>query len=142
MAATACNDDDIITGINVTPLVDVTLVLLVILMVTASYVVSRSIPLELPRSATSEGTPTTLTVSVDKDGRTFLDAEAIDEATLSARVRAARQADPETRAVIAADGRVNHAQVVHVIDLLRREDVTKFAFNVDPDEIARTKKGR
>ena len=142
MASAALNDDDIITGINVTPLVDVTLVLLVILMVTASYVVSRSIPLELPRSATSEGTPTTLTVSIDKDGRTFLDAEAIDEAALSTRVRAARKADPETRAVIAADGRVNHAQVVHVIDLLRREDVTKFAFNVDPDEIAKTRKGR
>ena len=53
MAATACNDDEIITGINVTPLVDVTLVLLVILMVTASYVASRSIPMELPKSATA-----------------------------------------------------------------------------------------
>src|SRR5512133_3532080 len=135
MASAALDDDDIITGINVTPLVDVTLVLLVILMVTASYVVSRSIPMELPRSATSEGTPTTLTVSIDKDGRTFLDAEAITEDALTARIRAARGADPETRAVIAADGRVNHARVVRVIDLLRREDVTKFAFNVDPDEL-------
>jgi biopolymer transport protein ExbD len=138
MAATACNDDDIITGINVTPLVDVTLVLLVILMVTASYVASRSIPMELPKSATAESTPTTLTVSIDKDGHTFLDAEAIDEATLQNKIRAARRADAETRAVIAADGRVNHARVVRVMDLLRRENVTKFAFNVDPEEIART----
>jgi len=138
MAATTCNDDDIITGINVTPLVDVTLVLLVILMVTASYVASRSIPMELPKSATAESTPTTLTVSIDKEGRTFLDAEAIDEATLQQKIRAARRADPETRAIIAADGRVNHARVVRVMDLLRREDVTKFAFNVDPEELART----
>jgi len=138
MAATTCNDDDIITGINVTPLVDVTLVLLVILMVTASYVASRSIPMELPKSATAESTPTTLTVSIDKEGRTFLDAEAIDEATLQQKIRAARRADPETRAIIAADGRVSHAQVVRVMDLLRREDVTKFAFNVDPEELART----
>lgn len=140
MASAALNDDDIITGINVTPLVDVTLVLLVILMVTASYVVSRSIPLELPRGASGETTPTTLTVSIDKTGQTFLDAEPIEEAALQLKVRSARQADPETRAVIAADGRVNHAQVVRVIDLLRREDVTKFAFNVDPDEIAKAKK--
>ena len=119
---------------------DVTLVLLVILMVTASYVVSRSIPMELPKSATSEGTPTTLTVSIDKDGQTFLDAQAIDEASLTTRIRAAHAADPETRAVIAADGRVNHAKVVRVIDLLRREDVTKFAFNVDPDELAKSPK--
>jgi len=138
MAATTCNDDDIITGINVTPLVDVTLVLLVILMVTASYVASRSIPMELPKSATAESTPTTLTVSIDKEGRTFLDAEAIDEATLQQKIRAARRADPETRAIIAADGRVNHARVIRVMDLLRREDVTKFAFNVDPEELART----
>ncbi len=137
MAAAALNDDDIITGINVTPLVDVTLVLLVILMVTASYVVSRSIPLELPRGASGESTPTTLTVSIDKAGQVFLDAEAIDEATLQKRIRAAHTADPETRAVIAADGRVNHAKVVRVIDLLRREDVTKFAFNVDPEELAK-----
>ena len=138
MAATACNDDEIITGINVTPLVDVTLVLLVILMVTASYVASKSIPMELPHSATSESTPTTLTVSIDKEGKTYLDAEAIDEAGLQQRIRAAHRADPETRAVIAADGRVNHAKVVRVMDLLRREDVTKFAFNVDPDELAKS----
>lgn len=140
MASAALQDDDIITGINVTPLVDVTLVLLVILMVTASYVVSRSIPMELPRGATGETTPTTLTVSIDKEGQTFLDAEPIEESALQLKVRSARQADPETRAVIAADGRVNHAKVVRVIDLLRREDVTKFAFNVDPDEIAKAKK--
>jgi biopolymer transport protein ExbD len=140
MASAALQDDDIITGINVTPLVDVTLVLLVILMVTASYVVSRSIPLELPRGATGETTPTTLTVSIDQNGQTFLDADPIEEAALQLKVRSARQADPETRAVIAADGRVNHAKVVRVIDLLRREDVTKFAFNVDPDEIAKAKK--
>ena len=138
MASAALNDDDIITGINVTPLVDVTLVLLVILMVTASYVASKSIPMELPHSATSESTPTTLTVSIDQAGRTYLDAEAIDEAGLQTRIRAARQADPETRAVIAADGRVSHAKVVRVMDLLRREDVTKFAFNVDPDELAKS----
>ena len=71
MAAQIANDDELITGINVTPLVDITLVLLVILMVTASYVTSRAIPVELPKGATGEGTPTTLTISIDKDGKTF-----------------------------------------------------------------------
>ena len=136
MAATAQNDDDIITGINVTPLVDITLVLLVILMVTASYVASRAIPMELPKGATGESTPTTLAVSLDKDGKTYLDGVPIDEPTLRARIKSAHDADPETRAVIAADGRVTHARVVHAIDLLRRENVTKFAINVDPEELA------
>jgi biopolymer transport protein ExbD len=137
MASSAASDDDMITGINVTPLVDITLVLLVILMVTASYVVSRAIPMELPKGATGEGTPTTLSVSIDKDGQTFLDAEPIAEPALRARIKSAHDADPETRAVIAADGRTTHSHVVHVIDLLRRENVTKFAINVDPEEIAK-----
>jgi biopolymer transport protein ExbD len=135
MAAAAQDNDEMITGINVTPLVDITLVLLVILMVTASYVASKTIPLELPKGATAETTPTTLSVSIDKDGKTFLDAVAIDDASLRARIRAAHTADPETRAVIAADGRTTHAHVVHVIDLLRREDVTKFAINVEPEDL-------
>lgn len=137
MASSAASDDEMITGINVTPLVDITLVLLVILMVTASYVVSRAIPMELPKGATGEGTPTTLAVSIDKDGRTFLDAEPIDEPALRARIKRAHDTDPETRAVIAADGRTTHAHVVHVIDLLRREDVTRFAINVDPEELTK-----
>ena len=136
MATAAQTDDELITGINVTPLVDITLVLLVILMVTASYVASKAIPLELPKGATAETTPMTLSVSIDKDGRTFLDAAPVDDPTLRARIRAARAADPETRAVIAADGRTTHAHVVHVIDLLRREDVTRFAINVDPEDLA------
>ena len=135
MAAQATNDDEIITGINVTPLVDITLVLLVILMVTASYVASRAIPVELPKGATGESTPTTLTVSIDKDGKAFLDAEAITDAELRTKNKAAHDADPETRAVIAADGRTSHSNVIHVIDLLRRENVTKFAINVDPEEL-------
>ena len=135
MAAAANDNDEMITSINVTPLVDITLVLLIILMITASYVASKAIPLELPKGATAETTPVTLSVSIDKDGKTFLDAVPIDDAALRTRVRAARAADPETRAVIAADGRAAHAHVVHVMDLLRREEVTKFAINVEPEDL-------
>jgi biopolymer transport protein ExbD len=139
MAAQTAADDELITGINVTPLVDITLVLLVILMVTASYVASRAIPVELPKGATGEGTPTTLTISIDQAGKTFLDAEPIDERALRARIKGAHDADAETRAVIAADGRTSHSNVVHVIDLLRRDGVTKFAINVDPEDLARAR---
>jgi len=135
VAASTASDDEMITGINVTPLVDVVLVLLVILMVTASYVVSRSVPLELPKAATADAVPSTLVVSVGKEGELFLDGAAIDPVGLRARVRQAHDADPETRAVIAADGRARHAQVVKVIDLLRQENVTKFAINVEPEDL-------
>jgi len=137
MASIARDDDDLITGINVTPLVDITLVLLVIMMITASYVVSRSIPMDLPTAATGENHPTTLSVSITRDGALYLDATPITEDALRARIHQAAAADPETRAVIAADGDTAHHAVVRVIDLLRREKVTRFAINVSPEELTR-----
>ena len=133
MAAKALDDDDIITGINVTPLVDITLVLLVILMITASYIASKTIPLELPRSATGETTPVVLAVSINSTGELYLDAKPIDEPGLRGKIIEARTHNKEPQAIIAADGRTPHARVVGVIDLMRQEQVTKFAINVEPE---------
>jgi biopolymer transport protein ExbD len=136
MAAQMNDGDDLMTAINVTPLVDVTLVLLVILMITASYVASQSIPMNLPRSATGESTATTLTVSLDAQGHTYLDTVAIDGDGLRARFRAAHEANADTQAVIAADSTTDHGHVVRVIDLLRREQIVNFAINVQPEDVA------
>lgn len=134
MAATARNDDDMITGINVTPLVDVVLVLLIILMVTASYIVSKAIPMELPNAGSGEMASSVLAISVDRDGVLYLDGERISERDLErAAARAGRR--PEARAMIAADGSVQHRRVVRVIDLLRKSGVAKFAINVNPEEL-------
>lgn len=134
------DDGDIISDINVTPLVDVVLVLLIILMVTATAIVSKTIPMELPsaeRAESTENTPTTLGISIDADGKLYLDREEMDEATLRARVRAARQGSEDVRAIIAAAGTIQHQNVVRIIDLLRQENVTKFAINVRPSELER-----
>lgn len=139
-ATTSSNDDELISGINVTPLVDIVLVLLVILMVTASYVAAKSIPLDLPSAATGGDTPTTLAVSIDRGGGLYLDAEPISKSDLQRRIAAAHGQDAETRATIAADGQVSHAHVVEVIDLLRREGVVKFAINVDPSVLSTREK--
>jgi biopolymer transport protein ExbD len=131
-------DDDIISGINVTPLVDVVLVLLIILMVTATAIVSKTIPMELPAAATpetTENTPTTLGISIDAEGTLYLDREPLTEDELRARVRTARAGSEDVRAIIAAAGTVQHANVVRIIDLLRQEQVNKFAINVRPSEL-------
>ena len=137
MATPLHDSDEIMTGINVTPLVDVTLVLLVVLMITASYVVSKSIPMSLPRSATGESTPSTLSVSIDSQGHTYLDAEPIAEVALRASLRRAHQQNPDVQAVIAADGHTDHLHVVHVMDLMRQEQISNFAINVQPEELKR-----
>jgi biopolymer transport protein ExbD len=132
------DDEDIIYAINVTPLVDVVLVLLIILMVTATAIVSKTIPVELPEAAgPTDSVPTTLAVSIDQTGALFLDAQPIDETRLRRQIRAARESDEDLRAVIAADGRINHARVIQIIDLLRQERVTKFAINVRPSDLER-----
>lgn len=134
MAATTQNDEEMITGINVTPLVDVVLVLLIILMVTASYIVSKAIPMELPNAASGEMASSVLAISVDQKGVIYLDGARVSERELE---RAAGKASrgPEARAMIAADGRVPHRRVVRVIDLLRKSGVEKFAINVNPEEL-------
>jgi len=109
----------------------------VILMITASYVVTKSIPMNLPKSATGEATPTTFSVSIDTEGRTYLDAEPLAEGELRTRMRAAHAHNADVQAVIAADGHTDHLHVVHVIDLLRREQITNFAINVQPDDLKR-----
>jgi len=132
------NDEETISGINVTPLVDVVLVLLIILMVTAQYAAEKdAIPMDLPTAQSGDtAVPSTLSVSIDQEGKFFLNAEQLTLEQMRERVRAAYTKDKDTRAVIAADGRVSHAQVVKMIDLLRQEKVTKFAINVRPEDLA------
>ena len=132
------DDDEMITAINVTPLVDVVLVLLIILMVTASYIASRSIPMDLPTASTGDGTPPrTLAISLDAEGQLFLDAEPMTEEQLVTAVRryVGETGEDDRRAAIAADARVSHGQVVHIIDLLRRNQVNHFAINVSPEDL-------
>jgi len=133
-------DDSMISGINVTPLVDVVLVLLVVLMVTATYLASRTIPVDLPKGATGEPTGVTLAITVDEAGRTYLDGASATEDVLRSKIRSARAADPEVRAIIAADRDTRHKSVVGVIDLLRQERVNRFAINVEANELERTGK--
>lgn len=134
-ASNARGDEGPIVGINVTPLVDVVLVLLVVLMVTATYLSSRAIPVDLPEAATGEVRQTTLTVSIDQGGLVYLDGTRVDSDVLAARLRAARLKDADVRAVIAADGASRHRSVVRVVDALRREGIHRLAFDVDPGDL-------
>ncbi len=120
-----------ITGINVTPLVDITLVLLIIFMVTAKLVVSRAVPMDLPRAATGGEVQTIFSVALLVDGGTTIDGvPSPDDRDLLARARAARASNAELRAVVQADGTVPHARVMHALDVLRQAGITRVAFGV------------
>ena len=136
MAGGAGDDDDgLIAGINVTPLVDVTLVLLIIFMVTAKIIVSQGMPMDLPKAASGESVQTVFSVELSADGKTRVDSEnvASDEA-ISALAKTAHTRNKDLRAVIRADKKVEHGRVIHVLDLLKRAGVAKIAFAVTPNQ--------
>lgn len=120
-----------IVGINVTPMVDVVLVLLVIMMVSATYIVAQSLKVELPKSASSDEAVTSVSaVSIDKTGKLFFNQQPVTETELIVKMREAKAAS-EVNLVISADAAALHGNVVHVIDLAKQEGITKFAINVD-----------
>jgi biopolymer transport protein ExbD len=125
-------DGDAIVGINVTPMVDVVLVLLVIMMVSATYIVSQSLKVELPKTATSDEAATSpATVTIARDGALLFAGSPVAEPELVARLHAAVEAHPDVSLVVTADERALHGAVVHVIDLAKVQGITKFAINVD-----------
>jgi len=122
-----------IVDINVTPLVDITLVLLIIFMVTATYIVSPSIKVDLPKAASgSDQTKTTLALTLSKDHLLYLNGERSSDAAVVKFITDSLPSNPDLQAVIAADTVVPHGDVVHMIDLVKRAGVHRFAINVDP----------
>jgi biopolymer transport protein ExbD len=127
------DEDGLISGINVTPLVDVILVLLVIFMVTARIIHNQGMPMDLPKAAKGESVQTIFSVELTADNKTFVDSNQVagDDAILDL-ARTAFGKNKELRAVIRADKKVEHGRVIHVLDLLKRSGIAKIAFAVSP----------
>lgn len=126
-----------ITGINVTPLVDVTLVLLVVFMVTAKTVgVTHTIPLDLPSRSTSRpAAQLVLAVDIDAAGVVTVDGRRLaSEADLVRVASEAHSRDENVRAVVHAAETTSHGSVVRVLDGLRTAKVAKIAFAAKPRE--------
>ncbi|MEO8875080.1 MAG: biopolymer transporter ExbD, partial [Polyangiaceae bacterium] len=103
MAGGASEDGEEINSINVTPLVDITLVLLIIFMVTAKIIVSQSIPLDLPKAASGQEVQTVFSIILAADGTTQVDSHPVDnDEAITALSKDARTKNPELRAVIKA----------------------------------------
>lgn len=130
------SDGGLMTEINVTPLVDVVLVLLVLMMVTATALAQKTIQVELPKARSGDAmTPKKpLMVAVDESGALFVDTDRVDEAGMRARAREAVARDADVSAVLAADGRARHETVVHALELLRGERIAKIAIVVRAEE--------
>src|SRR4249920_3370139 len=120
-----------IAAINVTPLVDVVLVLLIILMVASTYIVAQTLKVTLPKSKSTDGTAEKpQTVAIMKDGSLRWNEAPVTEPELVKDLADAAKTDPEMNLVVMADQDTKHGRVVHVIDVAKQQGVTKFAINV------------
>lgn len=137
MAGGTIDGEDGITGINVVPLVDITLVLLIIMMVTAKIIVSQSVPMDLPKASSGQNVQMIFAVQLHKNGDVFVDQKKLpnDDAILGL-AREAKSKNEDLRAVIQADQAVTHGRVIKVLDLLKTAGVAKIAFGVTQVEKA------
>jgi biopolymer transport protein ExbD len=135
MAGSDNDQTEVMSQINVTPLVDVLLVLLLVLMVSASAAVARALDVTLPSAASGTTEVSTLTLRIDAQGGCWMGEQRLDLAGLRARLRSL--GPPEALSVVlAADGAVQHHHLIAIMDLLRGERITKLAFAVSALEPA------
>lgn len=136
MAGSMGDDEDGINEINVTPMVDVMLVLLIVFMVTANYMTSQSIEMKLPKASTgaSNEQVQNLGFSLDKNSQLFLDGQPVSYESLAPILATKKQAKPDISALISADVKTPHGDVVKLIDFIRKNGITNFAINVEIEE--------
>ncbi len=118
--------------INVTPLVDVMMVLLVIFIITAPLLAS-SIKLDLPKTdaAKSSDAPKFVTVVVDKSTQVFLNEKPIDLPALAESLQASAKANPETEVQLRADAAVPYGKVVEVMGVAQKAGLNRIGFIAD-----------
>ena len=134
MASKYSSDSDSISDINVVPLVDIILVVLIIFMVTAPMIMKPSIGVNLPKAASGEQTaPTQLTITLTSDGKTLLNGSPADDVLISAKSKEQSEKNPDAQAIISADKSVPHGQVVHVIDIVKTSGIKKFAISIEKE---------
>ena len=132
MAGSSHDDDDTITGINVTPLVDVTLVLLIIFMVTASFIVAPAVKVELPQVSKADEPPSrSLHFLVDQSGAVYLNDKRVEESKVLGVVQKEVAANADVQVLVSADKKVPYGEVIRLLDLVRSAGVKKFAISVE-----------
>lgn len=128
MAFSTQDSDEVLSEINVTPLVDVMLVLLVVFIVTAPLL-TNAIPINLPKTEAvapvEQKEP--LVVSIDEKGQWFVNKDAISADLLENNLRSAREKNPDVRVQLQADDGANYGAVAKAMASIERAGITKLS---------------
>lgn len=121
------NSDEIISEINVIPLVDISLVLLIIFMVTANYIVSMPFNVDLTGASHARAMQQndTATISISREGPVYLESEQVTTEELKTKIRARYSNNPNISVNVCADKNVNFKNVVKILDVLSELGITK-----------------
>ena len=131
MAAASQEDEDMISGINVTPLVDITLVLLIIFMATAHMIVHRAMNLNVPKVANTDSAPTkTLQITLEADKTMSLNGQKASAQDLAYNLSQMAKLDPSLKVTVTADERVTWGDVASLLDIIRGAGLTRIATEV------------
>lgn len=125
------SEEQPISEINVTPFVDIILVVLIIFMVTTPIIMNPSVQINLPKAASGdETTPSLLNISIDKAGDFFINGKKSTIEELGTETKSQVSKNPEIQAIVSADSDVSHGRVIEVIDVVKSSGVTKFAISI------------
>lgn len=126
------SEKDDITDINITPFVDVVLVLLVIFMVTAPMMVKEAMNIELPKGKSTQALEArTFSIAISKKGQVLIDGEMINLSLLYDKAVELKRNYPDLQLLISADKESLHGDVIKVLDQVKSAGITNFAFQVE-----------
>jgi biopolymer transport protein ExbD len=126
------DDQNVVSGINVTPLVDITLVLLIIFMVTATFVSEQGLKVNLPKVLTRENAPSpAITVALDKSGKLRLMKKDVTLEELKTQMAVEARLDPTVKILVKIDKDLPYASVAEVLDAIKLAGVNKVALAMD-----------
>lgn len=126
------NDSDMISEINITPFVDVVLVLLVIFMVTAPMMVQEVMSVKLPKSKSSEKSESkTIAVSLSKAGQIIFNGKMVDASLLYDLAVKAKNDFEDLQLIISADKEAKHGDVIVILDKVKQAGINNFAFQIE-----------
>lgn len=128
------DNDDVLSEINMVPLIDIMLVMLIIFIITVP-VLTHSVKLDLPRADNTPNVvkPETVSLSVTADGSVFWNEDKLDVAALDLRLQGAAQREPQPEIFIRGDRKVEYEHVAKVMAAVQRAGVLKLGFITAPE---------
>ncbi len=133
------SEDEPMADMNLIPLIDIALTLLIILMVTTAFIHKPGVSMKLPETATREGAPETtkdFTIVVAADGTYRVDDRIETPATLQQRLMELAGRDKDARVLVKGDRDAAYAHVMDVIDMVRQAGLIHIIFPTDPKQAA------